>query len=181
VAKAEASIAGHFRGRGRTTSCLLHLVITDNTTMRVLIVGATGPCGILLIQESLVRGHHVVIYARSPGKLPEEIVAHERVTIITGQLGDLEPLTRALQGVDAVLSALGPRVTNGPFHGSDTPIAKGYHALLQAMEAAQCKRLIALGTTSISVSGTTRLVRLQAHARHCIRQRRTASRPPSSR
>ncbi|KAH7107710.1 NAD(P)-binding protein [Auriculariales sp. MPI-PUGE-AT-0066] len=118
--------------------------------MRVLIVGATGPCGILLIQDSLVHGHDVVVYARSPSRLPPDIPANDRVTVIEGQLGDAETLKRALQGVDAVLSALGPPVSvKSPLYPSDTPIAKGYVVLVQAMKDVGCRRLIALGTTSI--------------------------------
>jgi putative NADH-flavin reductase len=119
--------------------------------MRVLVIGATGACGILLIRESLARGHTVVRYARTPSKLPPELVEHEKVTVIQGGLEDQEKLKEALKDVDAVLSALGPRVTNGPFHPSDTPIARGIGVVLQAMKEASCTRMIALGTTSIKV------------------------------
>ncbi|KZV85116.1 NAD(P)-binding protein [Exidia glandulosa HHB12029] len=117
---------------------------------RVLILGATGPCGILLIRECLAReGYSVVIYARSPSKLPPEIKVHDRVTIVEGQLDDVQALTKAIQGVDAVLSALGPRVTAGPFHSPGSPLAQGYKVLLEVMQRAGCKRLILLGTASI--------------------------------
>jgi len=117
--------------------------------MRVLVIGATGPAGILLIREALAASHSVVVYARSPGKLPEEIRIHERVTIVEGQLDDVQALTRAITGVDAVLSALGPPVLHGPFHHAGAPLAKAYQRILDIMKRRGVRRLIALGTTSI--------------------------------
>ena len=114
--------------------------------MHVLILGATGPSGLLLVQESLAAGHTVVLYVRSPQKLPEDIRANPSVTIIEGQLDDKEALSRALEGVDAVLSALGPPVKQGVVYPSGTPIAHGYLVLMDAMHERGVKRLIALGT-----------------------------------
>jgi uncharacterized protein YbjT (DUF2867 family) len=115
--------------------------------MRVVILGATGPCGILLIEEALASKHTVVVYARNPQKLPAHLSKHPDVTIVKGELGDPKALDAALAGADAVLSALGPAFGNP----SGTPIARGYSAVLDAMRraAVPVKRLIALGTPSI--------------------------------
>ncbi|TDL21590.1 NAD-P-binding protein [Rickenella mellea] len=117
--------------------------------MHVLVLGGTGPVGILLIQELLAASHTVVVYARSPGKLPEGITTNPNVTIVKGDLMDREALGRALEGVHAVVSALGPAVGKGPLHPSGTPIAKGYAVLVELMEKHNIKRLIALGTASM--------------------------------
>lgn len=117
---------------------------------RVLVVGATGPCGVLLVRECIAReGYHVVIYARNPTKLPDDIKVHEKVTVVEGTLEDEEALGRAMENVEAVLSALGPRVTAGPFHSPNSPLAQGYKRLIAVMQRAHCRRLIALGTASI--------------------------------
>ncbi|KAH9963580.1 NAD-P-binding protein [Russula dissimulans] len=114
--------------------------------MRVVILGGTGPSGILLIEEALAAKHTVIIYARSPQKLPEHLRTHADVTIVKGELEDTTALDTALaDGVDAVLSALGPSFGNP----SGTPIANGYRAVLAAMRRAGVRRLIALGTPSI--------------------------------
>ena len=118
-------------------------------TMRVLILGATGPSGLLLVQEALAAGHTVVLYVRSPQKLPEDITSNTSVTVVEGQLNDEAALSGALEGVDAVLSALGPPVKQGPTYPSGTPIAHGYVVLLDAMHERGVKRLIALGTPSM--------------------------------
>jgi len=116
--------------------------------MHILVLGATGAIGILLIREALAASHTVVVYARSPQKIPEDLVNHEDVTIIQGGLTDVETLKRALEGVHAVVSALGPAVSKGPLHPSGTPIAKGYAVVVEAMKQQNVKRLIALGTSS---------------------------------
>ncbi|KAL4068395.1 hypothetical protein V8B97DRAFT_905883 [Scleroderma yunnanense] len=117
--------------------------------MRVLILGATGGIGVLLVEEALGSGHTVVVYARSPEKLPESLQNHPQVVIRKGQLTDVEALSDALQGVDAVLSALGPAVNRGPLHPRGTPLAHAYSLVIRVMKERGITRLIALGTPSI--------------------------------
>lgn len=117
--------------------------------MHLLILGGTGPCGQLLIEEAIGFTHSVAILARSPEKLPKSITSNPQVTIFEGQLTDEGLMNKAMAGVDAVLSALGPSVIKGPFHPSDTPLARAYHLVLQVMKQHGVKRLIALGTASI--------------------------------
>jgi len=117
--------------------------------MRLLVLGGTGPTGIALITEALSHSHLVVVYARSPGKLPESITSNPSVTIVEGQLTDVDQLSVAMQGVDAVLSALGPAVKSGPFYPNDTPLAHAYTFVIEAMKKQHITRLIALGTPSM--------------------------------
>ncbi|KAI0932693.1 hypothetical protein AcW1_000258 [Taiwanofungus camphoratus] len=117
--------------------------------MRLLVLGGTGAVGIQLIQEALVASHYVVVYARSPQKLPESITAHSSVTIIEGELTDADKLSHAIDGVHAVLSALGPAVKSGPFHPGDTPLAHAYASVIGLMKERGVTRLIALGTPSM--------------------------------
>jgi len=113
--------------------------------MRVVILGGTGPSGILLIEEALASKHVVVVYARNPQKLPAHLSEHPDITIVKGELEDPKTRDAALAGADAVLSALGPTFGNP----SGTPIARGYSAVLDAMRRNGVRRLIALGTPSI--------------------------------
>lgn len=119
--------------------------------MRLLILGATGPCGLQLIQQALELNHTLVLYARSPDKLPESVKGSPAVTVVVGELKeeDAEKLSVALHGVHAVLSALGPSTKNGPFHPSNTPLAHAYAIVIRLMQQNNVKRLIALGTASI--------------------------------
>lgn len=118
--------------------------------MRVLILGATGAAGVLLIQEALAASHTVLIYARSPEKLPEQIRNHPRVTVHKGELDDREALSSAMKEVDAVLSALGPSVSRGPLHPKGTPLARAYSLIIELMKIQGVRRLLALGTASIT-------------------------------
>jgi len=118
--------------------------------MRVLILGATGGIGLLLIERALAASHTVVVYARSPEKLPEQYSNNPNVVIRKGELTDEATLTQALDGVDAVLSALGPSVSRGPLHPSGEPLAHAYALLIRVMKQKGVPRLIALGTPSIT-------------------------------
>ncbi|KAF5336854.1 hypothetical protein D9611_003460 [Ephemerocybe angulata] len=115
--------------------------------MRILILGATGPSGILLIRETLATYKQcaVIIYARSPEKLPEDLSSNESLVIIKGTLTDADALERAVEGVDVVLSALGPLAN----HPAGTPLAKGYELLIDLMKKQGVKRIVLLGTASI--------------------------------
>ncbi|KAI0733958.1 NAD-P-binding protein [Fomitopsis betulina] len=117
--------------------------------MRLLILGATGPTGLKTVEEALATSHTLVIYARSPQKIPDAIATNPAVTVVEGQLTDAETLTRAMQGVDAVLSTLGPAVKKGPSHPSDTPLAHAYSLVIEVMKRQGVRRLIALGTASM--------------------------------
>ncbi len=117
--------------------------------MRLLVLGGTGPSGQLLIEEGLRSGHTLVALVRSPQKLPETIRNHSNVTVVEGQLTDEAVIDKAMEGVEAVVSALGPPVNKGLFYPSYTPLAKAYSLVIKAMKRHEVKRLIALGTPSI--------------------------------
>ncbi|KAF8746270.1 hypothetical protein AX14_000065 [Amanita brunnescens Koide BX004] len=117
--------------------------------MKILIFGATGPSGILLVHKCLESYPNatLVLYVRSPGKLPSQIAENSAVIIVEGQLDNLEALTTAMDGVEVVLSTLGP---TGPIYPSDTPLGKGYANIISVMRQQSVQRLICLGATSIS-------------------------------
>jgi len=118
--------------------------------MRFLILGATGPSGILLIRKTLELYPEatIVIFARSPNKLPEDLSQNNSsITIIKGELTDLDALSTAVQGgVTVVLSALGPLRNHPP----GNIIATFYSNLMDLMIKHDIKRFILLGTASIS-------------------------------
>ncbi|KAM6498367.1 NAD-P-binding protein [Amanita muscaria] len=116
--------------------------------MKILILGATGPSGILLVQKCLEHYPQatLVLYLRSPSKVPKDIAENPAVVVVEGQLDDVEALSKAMEGIEAVLSSLGP---SGPIYPSDTPIAKGYANIISIMQQQEVRRLICLGTTAI--------------------------------
>ena len=120
--------------------------------MRILVFGATGPTGITLVRQVLQTYQEctVLLYVRSPGKVPEDLKADKSIIVVEGQLDDVIALSKAMEGVDAVLSTLGPSVKNGPFHPSNTPLANAYARIIDLMHQHHVKRLICLGTASIT-------------------------------
>jgi uncharacterized protein YbjT (DUF2867 family) len=74
--------------------------------MKVLVIGATGGTGRHAVRRLLERGDTVVAFARNPSDITER---HERLEVVQGEARDAASVERAVQGVDAVLSAFGPR------------------------------------------------------------------------
>lgn len=77
--------------------------------MTILVVGATGATGRLLVEQLLNRGHDVKAIVRSPDKLPELLRNHAHLSLIHAtvlELADAE-LTRHVGESDAVASCLG--------------------------------------------------------------------------
>ena len=74
--------------------------------MKLFVTGATGRAGREIVQQALVRGHHVTAFVRSPESITSK---NERLTVIKGNAMDENELFNAMQNHDAVLSTLGPR------------------------------------------------------------------------
>jgi putative NADH-flavin reductase len=110
--------------------------------MKLLILGVTGETGKLIIEKALSRGHQVNAYARSPQKIDQELA--QKINVFKGDLTDIAAIVNALDGVDTVISALGPAAG----HSNDLPITKGYKVLIECMKEKNVNRLIALSTSS---------------------------------
>ncbi|KAJ5572722.1 hypothetical protein N7450_009706 [Penicillium hetheringtonii] len=118
--------------------------MSENNCKKILILGATGPTGILTVQAALERNHIVTIYARTPSKLPSTIFNHPNIKVIRGDLTDTEALSSAIQGQDAIISLLGPA---GNVVG--TPFTDAYRLIFPLMKRWEVKRILAMGTASI--------------------------------
>ena len=103
---------------------------------RVLIIGATGPTGLRLVEESLIRGHAVTVLARRPEALG---TLRERVTVVQGDVLEPAVVARAVTGTEAVLCALGPD-RDSP----STLCSQGTSLLLSAMETQGVRRLVCI-------------------------------------
>ncbi|MCW2863967.1 MAG: hypothetical protein JWP48_5675 [Actinoallomurus sp.] len=110
--------------------------------MRLTIFGATGGTGTRLVRRALEEGHEVTAVVRNPARL--DVPAHERLRVITAQVTDPADVGPAVDGADAVLSALGHR---GP--GSATVCADGGRAIAAAMGKAGVRRLLVVSAAGL--------------------------------
>ncbi len=72
--------------------------------MNVVLYGATGKAGSRILNELLSRGHQAKAVVRDPAKLPQ----NPGLTVETGDLNDVDTITRTIRGTDAVISAYAP-------------------------------------------------------------------------
>ena len=69
--------------------------------VRCLVTGATGYIGSRLVPKLLGEGHRVRALARNPSKLAD-VPWRERAEVVRGDLGDVDSLEVAFDGVDVV-------------------------------------------------------------------------------
>ncbi|KAL4969872.1 NAD(P)-binding protein [Aspergillus stella-maris] len=88
--------------------------------MRVLVIGGTGRCGKLVIDELFRRGHHVIALARKPEALG---VARSGLTVVKGTPTSLDDVRSAFETKpDAVVVTLSaPRASDSPFAAPISP------------------------------------------------------------
>jgi len=77
--------------------------------MTILVAGASGATGHLLVEQLLNRGHNVRAIVRSPERFSELLQNQNHLTVIGADILDLtdEEMTRHVAGCDAVASCLG--------------------------------------------------------------------------
>jgi putative NADH-flavin reductase len=78
--------------------------------MRIALLGGSGRIGGLLLTSVLDAGHEVTALARNP----DALAARPGLTIVRGDAADAGAVAAAVDGADAVLSALGPRGAKSP-------------------------------------------------------------------
>ena len=75
----------------------------------ILLIGATGICGLIFTRAALEAGHQVTAYVRTPSKIPGDLSSSSNLSIIHGELGDKERLEKvAACGADVFISLAGP-------------------------------------------------------------------------
>lgn len=87
--------------------------------MNILVVGASGATGRLLVKHLLERDQGVNVIVRSPEKLPQSIRDHHNLSVIKASLLDLTDaeLVQQVKGCDAVASCLGHNLTIKGIYG----------------------------------------------------------------
>ncbi|KIW11465.1 hypothetical protein PV08_10765 [Exophiala spinifera] len=113
---------------------------------KILVLGGTGPAGVCVLRELAHRGLPMIVYARSPSKIPSDLASDVLVEVIKGDMNDREALSTAVAKSKAIISLLGPNSMRQP---KNTEYADYYRTTISLMEKHGVRRLFALGTTAI--------------------------------
>ena len=109
-----------------------------NETMTVLVLGATGATGRLLVRQLLDRGLKVKAIVRSPDRIPDSLRQHESLSLIRASVLDLSDTEMAehVAGCKAVASCLGHNLTfKGIFGRPRRLVTDAAERCCQAMRA----------------------------------------------
>jgi putative NADH-flavin reductase len=112
----------------RQERIVLAFTLSEEASMNIAIVGATGNVGSRIVNEALSRGHEVIAISRSADQLP----AKPRLTTKALDYTDAARLAAAIAGQDAVVIA----VKYSTAHPA---------TIVEAVKKAGVKRLLAVG------------------------------------
>ena len=102
--------------------------------MNLVVLGATGATGRLVVEQALAAGHTVNALVRSPAKLT---LRNPNLHVIAGQATDPSAVLRALEGADALISTLG---------GKGSVISDSTQAIVDAAPKAGVGRVVVLSS-----------------------------------
>jgi uncharacterized protein YbjT (DUF2867 family) len=105
--------------------------------MRILVLGATGGAGRLIVGEAVAKGHAVAALVRSKANAAGLVDAE----LVEGDARDEAALTSAITGCDAVISSLGTAIS--PFR-EVTLLSTATRALVAVMERQNIRRLVCI-------------------------------------
>src|SRR3954464_12585210 len=123
---------------------------------RVLVTGGSGFVGANLVTELLDRGHPVRSFDRVPSPLPD----HPRLELVEGDIGDLDTVAAAVEGVDTIFHTAaiidlmgGASVTEEYRQRSFAVNVDGTKNLVHAAQAAGVKRFVYTASNSVVMGG----------------------------
>ena len=123
--------------------------------MKVLILGASGRTGRILVEQALVAGHDVTALVRNGNKWKSK----EHLTVTVGDARDSAAVEGALRGQDAVISVLGSRKPKSEL------ASRSLRAVVSAAQAAGVRRVIVLSTYMLTPNFRMGMVSKLAHPR----------------
>ncbi|MET7991767.1 NAD(P)-binding oxidoreductase [Amycolatopsis sp. NPDC005232] len=118
--------------------------------MKVLVLGATGATGKLVVDQALAAGHRVRALVRSPEKVP---LRHPELEVVTGQPTDPQDVANAMTGVDVVISTLG--ATKG------SVLTDATRAIIAGADRSGVRRVVVLSSFTVlrgRLSGAAKLM-----------------------
>ena len=113
--------------------------------MKVLIFGASGATGRLVVEQALAQNHQVTAFVRTRAKLP---IQHACLRVEEGDVGDAQRIDAVVPGHNAVISTLGV----GKPLSADPVVVNGVRNVVASMERHSVRRLIYLSFIGVTES-----------------------------
>src|SRR4051794_31725854 len=117
--------------------------------MDLVVFGANGPTGRLVVQRALADGHTVRAFTRHPHAFPSSAdlgASAGELRVVAGDVFDADGVADAVAGADAVLSTLGV-----PFAKTEiTVYSAGMTNILGAMERSGVKRVLCVSSSTMA-------------------------------
>lgn len=110
--------------------------------MNILILGAAGKTGRELVRQGVAAGHRVTAFARQPSRLA---ISDPALVPVAGDVGDEAAVRPALDGQDAVISALGNPVS----YRRDPVLVAAVASLVRAMKERGPRRLLYISSVLV--------------------------------
>lgn len=117
--------------------------------MKLVVFGANGRVGSLVVIELLRCGHNVLAFTHGRSTFPP----HPKLEIFSGDIYDANSVDRAVRSTDAVVSALGSWGTP-----KKDILTVGMQHIIPAMQKHGVTRLISLTGTDSNAPGDTRSI-----------------------
>jgi putative NADH-flavin reductase len=115
--------------------------------MKIVVFGATGRTGRLLVEGALERGHDVTALIRAPDKLG---ALRERLRIVQGDVLDGGAVSDAVDGAEAAIVTLADTPdSRGPAQAA----AQGTLNVVRSMQRYSVRRLVVLSSASVAPPG----------------------------
>lgn len=107
--------------------------------MKIVIFGANGKVGSLIVEQALAQGHKVVAYIRTPGNVFKD---HPNLKVVVGKLNEKLKMTDAVAGANACISALGGKslIRRAP------EVVTGIDNIIDVLEKQRVRRFIYLSS-----------------------------------
>jgi putative NADH-flavin reductase len=118
--------------------------------MKLTVFGATGRIGTQVVRQALDAGHEVVAVVRDPARL--DVAPRPELEVVRADVMDPAAIGPAVEGADAVVSALGPR-RGGPV----TVCSDGIRSILRAMDKLAVRRIVVVSASGAVIEPTDSL------------------------
>lgn len=112
--------------------------------MKIVVFGANGKTGRLIVSQALAAHHHVTAAVRRPNEFP---LKDSRLQVVCADALDSAAVGRAIAGHDAIISALG---VAGYTQERVSIYSEGTANIIKAMTTHEVSRLACVGTTAVT-------------------------------